>query len=169
MTVGLNGLIGLALAVPGMRFLLDPMRGRRTKSEFLRVARLSALTPGRPSRVVVAADRWDAYIHHPPGPIGSVWVIRSGDDAETTEVRCLQTICPHLGCGITFATDRETFTCPCHTSDFDVTGLRRLGPSLRDMDELACRVTEPDAQGERWVEVQYVEFHTGIATRRSIV
>jgi hypothetical protein len=36
------------------------------------------------------------------------------------------------------------------------------------MDELACRVTDPDEDGQRWVEVRYQEFRTGVADRSSI-
>ncbi len=166
----LNGAIGLVVAVPGLRFLLAPLRRRRGQesasgeSRFLRVAPLSALSAGRPLRGVVAADRWDAYTHHPPGPIGSVWLLReervpgaAGDKSEP-RIRCLQTICPHLGCGIDYDVDRRAFSCPCHASDFDAAGRRLLGPAPRDMDELECRVTGPDEQGRRWIEVRYQEF-----------
>jgi Rieske Fe-S protein len=82
-------------------------------------------------------------------------------------IRCVQAMCPHLGCGIDFVPDRRVFTCPCHASEFDAAGQRRFGPSPRDMDELECRVSPPDERGERWIEVKYVEFRTGIPQKRS--
>ena len=72
-------------------------------------------------------------------------------------VRCFQTSCPHLGCGVDYSADRKAFTCPCHASEFAVDGTPRFGPSPRPMDQLACRVTEPDGQGQRWIEVDYQE------------
>lgn len=182
--------IALVVTVPGVRYLLGPARGRPKEAGFLRVIPLSALSEGRPVRVVVSAERYDAYTHHPSGPIGSVWLVRErGERAGATgsrnvsptpegmghartapspKIRCLQTICPHLGCGIDFAEDRGAFSCPCHASEFDRSGKRVSGPAPRDMDELACRVTDPDEDGQRWVEVRYQEFRTGVADRSSI-
>ncbi len=164
-------------------------------SPYIRVAALSSLSLGQPTRVVVIADRWDAFTHYPSNPIGSVWLIRTEHRAApseieqashtnitieeaSTEVRCLQTICPHLGCGIDLAvasnstgvadTDRNGFNCPCHVSDFDGAGRRVSGPSPRDMDQLSCRITAADESGERWVEIQYVEFRTGAPDKRPI-
>jgi nitrite reductase/ring-hydroxylating ferredoxin subunit len=205
-----NGLIGCFVALPGLRFLLDPLWRSRTRSGFIRVIPLAAVSRGKPMRVTVSADRWDAYTHYPPGPIGSVWLIREDEEGgsapsfgvgegwgtdKTLEdhasppllrkdgappaggaktilalprVRCLQTICPHLGCGIGYAADRGAFSCPCHASEFDAAGRRLSGPAPRDMDELECRVTEPDENGRRWVEVRYQEFQTGLSARRPV-
>jgi Rieske Fe-S protein len=158
----------MLLGVPGFRFLWGGSGRRRGESEFVRAVPFADLADGKPVRVVIAADRWDAYVHYPPGPIGSVWLIRENGARESGRVRCLQTICPHLGCGIDFAASRGLFTCPCHASAFDVSGRVLGGPSARAMDELECRIGEPDEQGRRWVEVRYQEFQTGVADRRVI-
>jgi nitrite reductase/ring-hydroxylating ferredoxin subunit len=63
---------------------------------------------------------------------------------------------------VDFAADRGVFACPCHASDFDVSGKRLDGPAPRDMDILEVRLTPADANGERWVEVRYVDFRPGI-------
>ncbi len=163
-----QGAIGLAVAIPGIRFLLDPLWRRRRRSVFVRVAPLRAVPEGRPVRVVVSTDRWDAYTHHPSGPIGSVFLLREASQSGDPGIRCLQTICPHLGCGIDYAADRGTFSCPCHASEFDLTGRRRFGPSPRDMDELDCRVTDPDEGAQRWIEVRYQAFQTGLPQKRPV-
>ena len=80
--------------------------------------------------------------------------------------RVLSAVCPHLGCAIDYAADRNTFNCPCHASEFDAAGRRRLGPSPRDMDELECRISDADESGVRWVEVKYQEFQTGVSEKR---
>jgi len=169
LTAGLNGLIGLALVIPGMRFLLDPLRRASRQRGFIRVGPLASFSVGRPQRVTVMADRWDAYTHHPPGPIGNVWLLRDESDDRDPKIRCLQVICPHLGCAIDCAADHDAFNCPCHASEFDAAGRRRFGPSPRDMDELQCRITEADESGVRWVEVQYREFQTGVSEKRPTV
>jgi menaquinol-cytochrome c reductase iron-sulfur subunit len=160
-----NGMIGAVLAVPALRFLLHPLSQKRKTSEFVRVATLSSLTSTEPTPMCVEAERRDAYTAYPPAPIGNVFLIR--ESADKPAVRCLQVACPHLGCAIKFLTERKGFACPCHASDFDITGKRLAGPSPRDMDELECRVTEPDANGLQWIEVKYEEYHAGIAEKRA--
>ena len=167
-----RGLAAMIVAIPVVRFLVFPLKHRETGGEFIRVAELSSLRNDRPVRVVVVSDRRDAYTHFPPGPIGSVWLIPPGVGANpadaTQEIRCLQTICPHLGCGTNYVPDRGTFACPCHASDFDLSGRRLEGPSARDLDELECRVSEPDTNGRRWIEVKFEKFQTGLATKRAV-
>jgi len=119
--------------------------------------------------VTVLADRWDAYTHYPPGPIGNVWLLRSESDDRDPKIRCLHVICPHLGCAIDYSADRKTFNCPCHASEFDAAGRRRFGPSPRDMDELECRISDADESGVQWVEVKYQEFQTGVSAKRPAV
>jgi menaquinol-cytochrome c reductase iron-sulfur subunit len=161
LAVLVHALIAVTVAIPGVRFLVAPLRSRRRRTEFVRVAALKDIAADHPTRVVVRADRADAYTRYPPGPIGAVWLRRADSDNADANVQCLQTICPHLGCAIDYAADRSAFYCPCHASEFAPDGERRYGPSPRDMDALACRLSEPDEQGERWVEVQYKEFRTG--------
>lgn len=191
---GAQGIIALVAAVPGLRALLDPLRRSSTSRPFIRVAPLAALSGGTPIRATVEADRWDAFTHYPPGPIGSVWLLLvkpgddnppSGDDtppsggdhahsddhadaADRSSPRVLvwQTICPHLGCGIDYSPERQSFNCPCHASDFDLTGKCLEGPSPREMDQLENRVTDPDENGQRWVEVAYQAFQTGTPEKR---
>jgi hypothetical protein len=206
----IDGTVALGIAIPGLRFFAEPLRRRREGRGFVRVASLDGLPEGRPIRMVVTADRFDAYVHYPAGPIGQVWLIRNaapsdppfasgaappepcsplsqisnpkseisnlkseiskGGDPPDGEpfVRCFQTICPHLGCGIDYVAHSNAFACPCHASRFDADGRRRFGPSPRDMDRLECRVSPPDEIGQRWIEVRYQEFQTGVAERRVI-
>jgi menaquinol-cytochrome c reductase iron-sulfur subunit len=164
--LAINGLIALVLAIPAVRYLLDPLRRDRAATGFIRLLPLSALSPGRPLRVTVVAERVDAYTRHPPGPIGNVFLIREPDVNGRHQVRCLQVICPHLGCAVDYQSDRGAFSCPCHASEFDLSGQRRFGPSPRDLDTLECRVTEADPSGQHWVEASYAEFKTGIAEKQ---
>ena len=162
----IHAAMGLALSIPALRFLAHPLKRKRRSAEFMRIAPLSAVPPHAPIRVAVSAVRVDGFLNFPSAPIGQVWLDRPAPSADgSTAVRCLQTICPHLGCAIDLNTARTGFTCPCHASDFTRDGARRTGPAPRSMDELECRVSTPDTSGERWVEIRYQEFRTGIAQR----
>ena len=83
--VAVNGLIGLVLAIPILRFVHDPLRRTRSGGAFLRVAPLSALTEGRPIRFTVISERRDAYTWHPSGPIGAVYLTLEPSDSETDD------------------------------------------------------------------------------------
>lgn len=170
---GMQGVVALVLAIPAVRFLLGPLRRSEGEADYTRVAPLSAVTPDRPVRANVIAERTDAFLRYPPSAIGSVWLVRTTEEGTAGEsgdppVRCFQTICPHLGCAIGLAPSSQRFRCPCHASDFDLSGHALSGPSPRDMDELACRVTEPDDDGARWVEVRYARFRTGTSEKQRI-
>lgn len=165
-TVALNGALAALLAIPGLRYLAHPLLRSRTASTWQRVAALTALSPGRPTRVNVIRASRDAFTAYPPGPIGSVWLLRTeGADGGGPTVTCWQAMCPHLGCGIDYTAERGAFACPCHASEFDATGARKHGPSPRDMDALETRISEADAQGTHWVEVNYQVFRTGRASK----
>lgn len=165
LTALVNAVLAAIVAVPAVRYVLDPLRRGRNGAAFVRVAALADVPADRPVRVPVIAERVDSYTRYPPQAIGAVWLLRQDAADGTPSVRALQVICPHLGCGVDFAQDRGRFACPCHTSDFDPTGRRLGGPAPRDMDELACRIVGPDAEGQSWVEVQYEVFRTGIAEK----
>lgn len=174
LAAGCHAAVAALVGVPAFRFLTDPLRKKSKNDSFLRAVPLASLSAEKPARVMLEADRVDAFIHHPPGPMGSVWLTAgAGERASAGEngggTKCLQVICPHLGCGIEYAADRKAFYCPCHDSEFDLSGKRRFGPSPRDMDELPIRISQPDEQGVRWVEVQYAEFQTGIAEKKPMV
>lgn len=158
----------LTLSVCGVKFLFDPLRSRKQSRKKQRIATLDSVPGDRPLRVVVQADRWDAYVHHPAGPIGTIWLTREESPDGELHIRCFQAACPHLGCGIDYAADRNAFFCPCHASEFAPDGSRRLGPSPRGMDELAVNFSEPDADGKRWIEIEYARFQTGIAQQRPV-
>ena len=164
-TAVVSGVIAAVIALPGVQFILHPLRGKSSKRHFLRVAPLSSIKPGVPFRAGVQDARRDAYTHHPSGPIGSVWLLREPGDSDQPVIYAFQVICPHLGCALGYAPDFSRFTCPCHASAFDLDGGRISGPSPRDMDELACRLTAPDRDGARWVEVRFETFRSGVVDK----
>jgi Rieske Fe-S protein len=77
-------------------------------------------------------------------------------------VRALSTICPHLGCGVDWNDETQTFDCPCHGSVFDRAGRRMSGPSPRDLDELDVVTTDDE------IAVRYRRFRTATPHREPI-
>jgi menaquinol-cytochrome c reductase iron-sulfur subunit len=167
----IGGIVGLVPMGAGLLVFLDPILKRKAKAggngggdsrPYLRVASLAALPEdGTPVQVPVIADLTDAWNREPNQPVGAVYLRRTGKNT----VECFNAICPHAGCFVGYAADRQVFQCPCHTSSFQLDGGRIMpSPSPRDMDP-----QEVDAaklkEGEVWV--QFVNYYPGHAEREA--
>ena len=158
----LAAVIGLVVGVfplaSGLLVFLDPVLrkkssagGKEEAKPFLRVASLSTLPDGKPAQVPVISDLADAWNREVNQPVGAVYLIRSGD-----KVSAFNAICPHAGCFVGYAADRNCFQCPCHTSSFTLDGTKIMpSPSPRDMDPLEVEVRD----GDVWV--QFVNYYPG--------
>ena len=51
-------------------------------------------------------------------------------------VLALSARCPHLGCRLTYQAVARRFQCPCHGSQFSITGTRLQGPAVKNMYSL---------------------------------
>jgi len=151
LVVCVNAVTALVLAIPGVRYVLHPLGVVPEESDFLRVSPLSALTSGVAFQASVRDDRTDAYTRYPLGPVGGVWLVLRSQESPGANavVDAFQVVCPHLGCAVDYSSSQSQFACPCHASAFGLDGQRLSGPSPRDMDTLACRVSDPDDGGER--------------------
>jgi menaquinol-cytochrome c reductase iron-sulfur subunit len=157
----LGGLMGLALAVPGVAYLLDPLGKKSQAAEFHTLARLGELKVGEPRAYRIIDDRVDAWVRYPREPVGSVWLIRQPPGSDEVVV-ALSAECPHLGCAVNLAADGKKFQCPCHTSAFDFRGQRLNQIPPRGMDRLEVEGAEaidpqdPDAE----IRVRFQRFRT---------
>lgn len=48
----------------------------------------------------------------------------------------LSKVCPHAGCNVDYSPEGK-FICPCHGSEFDITGKVILGPAKEDLEKIA--------------------------------
>jgi Rieske Fe-S protein len=142
LTVVLGSAAALIVAVPGIRYLLYPVRrkvvaGADTPVPVIDVDRL---VPGAaPVRVKVTTPaQRDAWATARDVPLGSAWVSRSQDG----KLQVLSATCPHLGCSIDYDAAAGQFRCPCHTSAFARDGARLAGPAKRSMDPLDASVED---------------------------
>lgn len=166
-TLVLGGLVSLALAVPGVAYLLDPILGKRKaqSQDFEELTALSRLKVGVPEVFPVIEARQDAWVNYPPEPVGSVWLIRQ-PEGSPRPVLALTSECPHLGCAVNLSADGKSFFCPCHTSSFkfDGTPLNEVPP--RPMDSLEVKLTN-DADPR--VLVRYERFRPQIKEKKPLV
>jgi cytochrome b6-f complex iron-sulfur subunit/menaquinol-cytochrome c reductase iron-sulfur subunit len=141
--------IAVLAGAPAIVLALSPLRDRSGGERWVRTLRATDLKEGEPKRVAIVADRVDAWTRERDVELGSVWLVRRGE-----QVIAFSAVCPHLGCSVNVAD--KGFACPCHTSAFDDAGRRTSGPSPRDLDTLATRIEEG------FVAVDFRRFRIGI-------
>jgi menaquinol-cytochrome c reductase iron-sulfur subunit len=162
------------IAVPkllGTVFYLDPILKRfrpagletasgtasakKDANGFIRldVTRSAVPADGTPVSVAVRDDITDAWNFFRDVPVGSIWLRRLGD-----QVIAFSSVCPHLGCAVSYRRAEGDFYCPCHTSVFTLDGKKNNVIPPRDLDtlELVTRTEGQDdpAGEELWVKYQ---------------
>ncbi len=158
-SIALGGLLGLAMAVPGVAYLLDPLSRKRRAGEFETLARLGELKVGEPKSYAILAERQDAWVKYPREPVGSVWLVRQ---ATKPAVVAFTAECPHLGCAVNLAGDGKSFLCPCHTSSFDFEGkaLNTIPPRGMDTLEIEGVDAIDPADDSAEIRVRFERFRT---------
>jgi menaquinol-cytochrome c reductase iron-sulfur subunit len=155
-TVALGGLIGLVLAVPGIAYIISPLRNKERDEQFETLTGLKQLEVGVPRSFTIIQDRRDAWVTYPSEPVGSVWLIRQPEGSGPVVI-ALTSECPHLGCAVNLAADGKGFLCPCHTSSFDLEGQPKNQVPPRPMDRLDVQLTEGS---DPEVRVKFQRFRT---------
>ena len=164
-TVALGSLMGLALGVPGVAYLLDPLGKKAKAGEARRLARLGELSVGVPKSFPVVEERQDAWVKYPREPVGSVWLVRQ-PEGDVPEVVAFTAECPHLGCAINLNADGRSFLCPCHTSAFRLDGTPLNPVPPRGMDRLEVELSDDD---DPEVRVRFERFQTQIEEPKPLV
>ena len=193
-----TGLLGICLGVGPVvaglwGFILDPFRKREVPTKYntgsgdveegyFFVATSGSLPEdGTPQRFEVISDKFDAWNFIPRQPIGSVYLRKLPEDVEVTlddgtkttlkkgEIDCLQTTCPHAGCSVSYDGGTNALLCPCHNSEFELSGAKRSvggkdNPSPRPLDrlEISTKPVDGDESGNVDIYVRFMEFYTGI-------
>jgi menaquinol-cytochrome c reductase iron-sulfur subunit len=127
--------IGGLLSVPLIRFALFPLIRRTTELKSAPVGAVSefaSLTePAMRTIQIEQVDGWRKTISD------KVVYITKG---QQNQLLVLTSVCPHLGCTVSWNKGKNQFFCPCHGAAFTKDGSRISGPSLRGMDALETSV-----------------------------
>ena len=125
--VALNGLVGAALAVPILRYLLAPWKNDSSYKSWVSLGDIGAFPVGE-TRL--------AYFKN---PVGNSW------DGATDNVACyvrreaasqfkvFAINCAHLGCPVRWFPQSQLFMCPCHGGAYYADGSRASGPPERGL------------------------------------
>jgi Rieske Fe-S protein len=138
MKVGIfcNGIVGLILAVPIVRYLLSPVTRERKVGydSWIPLGGLEQFPSGETrlatyrNPVVSASDGDTANI--------ACWV--RNVDGKTFQVFAIN--CAHLGCPVRWFPQSNLFMCPCHGGAYYQDGSRASGPPERGLFEYGYRI-----------------------------
>ena len=149
--------VGALLSIPLVRFALHPILAKTTEtawSDLGAVDEFASLTlPMKRLIKVEQRDGWRRIISEK-----SVYVTKGADG----QLRVLSSICPHLGCSITWNDTKTQFVCPCHIGVFAPDGALVSGPPPRAMDELETKVEDGR------LKAQYQYFRQLVPTKEVI-
>jgi len=132
----LNGIAGVILAVPIVRYLLSPVaRERKAGYEsWISLGNLEQFPSGETrlatyrNPVVSSSDGETANI--------ACWV--RNVDGQTFQVFAIN--CAHLGCPVRWFPQSSLFMCPCHGGAYYQDGSRASGPPERGLFEYDYRI-----------------------------
>jgi len=138
-TCALGGGLGLVVAAPVLRFVIDPATQTTvtTPSEPIDLGPAERFHGDQPTRVeIVAPMIKDGWTSARDVVLGAAWIQQKGD-----KLVAFSAVCPHLGCGVGY--DGAQFQCPCHDSKFArADGAAQSGPSKRGLDPLDLKVVD---------------------------
>jgi nitrite reductase/ring-hydroxylating ferredoxin subunit len=131
-----NGIVGVILAVPVVRYLLSPVAGARKESE------ASWVPLGNLEQFPSGQTRLATYRN----PIVSPWDGDTADiacwvrnvDGQTFQVFAIN--CAHLGCPVRWFPQSGLFMCPCHGGVYYQDGSRASGPPERGLFEYSYKI-----------------------------
>jgi Rieske Fe-S protein len=138
--VAFNGLIGLALLTPVLRYLFSPLKRDAAYQSWVSIGSIDSFPVGETSIAIYK------------NPFNRPW------DGETAGVACyvrrtrLQEFqvfavnCAHLGCPVRWFPQSQLFMCPCHGGAYYADGARASGPPERGLFTYDFKIVEGQLQ-----------------------
>jgi menaquinol-cytochrome c reductase iron-sulfur subunit len=127
----LGAVITAALALPAAAYLLIKPTSQDS-GEFVEVADLNQLVPGKPEEVLYRRTRVDGWKKMEEKT--TTWVVKTPD-----KVVAYAPSCTHLGCAYHWDEEIQSFLCPCHNSVFAMDGSVVSGPAPRPLDRFVSK------------------------------
>ena len=133
-SLALNGIVGAAMAVPILGYLLGPMKKDLPKGAWIGLGSLEQFPEGETRLATFrnpTTTPWD-------GQTGEVscWVRRvTGQKFQVFAINCA-----HLGCPVRWFEESKLFMCPCHGGAYYQDGSRASGPPERGLFEYKYKV-----------------------------
>ena len=138
--VAFNGLIGLALVTPVLRYLFSPLKRDAAYQSWVSIGSIDRFPVGETSIAIYK------------NPFNRPW------DGETDGVACyvrrtrpqefqvFAVNCAHLGCPVRWFPQSQLFMCPCHGGAYYADGARASGPPERGLFTYDFKIVEGQLQ-----------------------
>ena len=136
--VALNGLVGLVLAVPIVRYLFAPWRKDISFNSWVSLGALDEFPLGETRLAYYknpATNPWDGQTQNV-----ACYVRREGSD----QFRVFAINCAHLGCPVRWFPQSRLFMCPCHGGVYYADGSRASGPPERGLFTYEWKIVSGD-------------------------
>jgi Rieske Fe-S protein len=138
--IALNGLVGLALAVPIMRYLFAPWKKDASYNSWVSLGPAEGFPAGE-TRLAFYKNpftrSWDGATDNV-----ACYVRRIG----TSEFQVFAVNCAHLGCPVRWFPQSQLFMCPCHGGVYYADGERASGPPERGLFPYAWKIVSGELQ-----------------------
>lgn len=125
--MALNGLVGLALAVPIVRYLLWPVRRDSSYNSWVSLGAANDFPVGE-TRLTTYKTPWTRAWDGQTDKV-ACYVRREGGRQFTV----FAINCAHLGCPVRWFPQSQLFMCPCHGGVYYADGSRASGPPERGL------------------------------------
>jgi len=134
----LNGIVGVLLAVPVVRYLMSPVT-RQKKFGYESWLSLGALEQFPAGQTRLATYR-NPLVSDWDGETGNIacWVRRVDD--QVFQVFAIN--CAHLGCPVRWFPQSSLFMCPCHGGAYYQDGSRASGPPERGLFQYSYKIED---------------------------
>jgi len=131
----IGGLIGTALGLPAIAYLIGPAL-KADQVEWILLGALSAIELGTPTLFKPRITNRNGWVSEDV-QVGVFVVTEDG-----REFHAMSNICTHLGCRVRWIAEQQQFFSPCHNGVFDKHGFVVSGPPPRPLDEFATKIED---------------------------
>jgi menaquinol-cytochrome c reductase iron-sulfur subunit len=132
----LNGIVGVILAVPIVRYLLSPV-ARERKAGYESWIPLGNLEQFPSGETRLATYR-NPVVSSSDGDTANIACWVRNVDGQTFQVFAIN--CAHLGCPVRWFPQSSLFMCPCHGGAYYQDGSRASGPPERGLFEYDYKI-----------------------------
>jgi menaquinol-cytochrome c reductase iron-sulfur subunit len=132
----LNGIVGVILAVPIVRYLISPV-ARERKAGYESWIPLGDLEQFPSGETRLATYR-NPVVSSSDGDTANIACWVRNVDGQTFQVFAIN--CAHLGCPVRWFPQSSLFMCPCHGGAYYQDGSRASGPPERGLFEYDYRI-----------------------------
>jgi menaquinol-cytochrome c reductase iron-sulfur subunit len=129
----LGALIGAALVLPTLVYLLIPPKSRKS-GDWIDAGDISTVTPDAPVELSFQKTRLDGW--RLVTEKKTAWVVKEANN----KIVAFGPACTHLGCAYHWESGSKQFVCPCHNSFFSLDGKVTAGPAPRPLDQYVTKI-----------------------------